>query len=129
LGFKKGEARTAEQEKYAINNLKYLPEIMKQQQAKIKLLDLENIIDIEMKAIPAVVWLELSGIYVNLEKFKEIKDMIQNQYQESEAFLQKKLITYDKPDIPQMYTIVELICLIVHYNSFKVKWIFKRLPY
>ena len=45
LGFKMGEPLTAEQEKYALNDLKYLPEIMKQQRAKIKLLGLENIID------------------------------------------------------------------------------------
>jgi len=96
LGFKKGEPLTAEQEQYALNDLKYLPEIMKQQQAKIKLLDLENIVNIEMKCIPAVVWLELSGIHVDLKKLEEIKTMIQKQYQESEAFLQKELITYDK---------------------------------
>jgi DNA polymerase I len=96
LRFKKGEPLTAAQEKYALNDLKYLPEIMKQQQAKIKLLDLQNIIDIEMKCIPAVVWLELSGFHVDLEKFEEIKEIIQNKYQQSEAFLQKELVTYDK---------------------------------
>ena len=96
LGFKKGEPLTAEQEQYALNDLKYLPEIMKQQQAKIKLLDLENIVNIEMRCIPAVVWLELSGFHVDLEKFEEIKAMIQKQYQETEAFLQKELVTYDK---------------------------------
>ena len=96
LGFKKGEPLTAEQEKYALNDLEYLPEIMKQQQAKIALLGLENIIDIEMKCLPAVVWLELSGFHVDLEKLEEIKVMIQKQYQETEVFLQKELVTYDK---------------------------------
>jgi len=96
LGFKKGEPLTAEQEKYALNDLKYLPEIMKQQQSKIKLLGLENITDIEMKCLPAVVWLELSGLHVDFEKFKEIKAAIQQQYQETEAFLLKELLTYDK---------------------------------
>jgi DNA polymerase-1 len=96
LGFKKGEPLSAEQEKYALNDLKYLPEIMKQQQAKIKLLDLENIVNIEMKCLPAVVWLELSGLHVDLEKLEEIKAAIQQQYQETEAFLQKELVTYDK---------------------------------
>ncbi len=96
LGFKRGEPLTAEQEKYALNDLKYLPEIMKQQQAKIKLLDLENIVNIEMKCLPAVVWLELSGFHVDLDKLEEIKAAIQQQYQETEAFLQKELVTYDK---------------------------------
>jgi len=96
LGFIKGEPLTAEQEKYALNDLKYLPEIMKQQQSKIKLLGLENITDIEMKCLPAVVWLELSGLHVDLEKLEEIKAAIQQQYQETEAFLQKELVTYGK---------------------------------
>jgi len=96
LGFKRGEPLTAEQEKYALNDLKYLPEIMKQQQSKIKLFGLENIIDIEMRCVPAVVWLELSGLHVDLEKLEEIKAAIQQQYQETEAFLQKELVTYDK---------------------------------
>ena len=96
LGFKKGEALTAEQEAYALNDLKYLPEIMKQQQAKIKLLGLENIVDIETKCIPAVVWLELSGIHVDINKFEEIKEKIQKQYEDSEKFLQEELVTYDK---------------------------------
>src|SRR5665647_1819996 len=96
LGFIKGEPLTAEQEKYALNDLKYLPEIMKQQQSKIKLLGLENITDIEMKCLPAVVWLELSGLHVDLEKLEEINAAIQQQYQETEAFLQKELVTYGK---------------------------------
>jgi DNA polymerase I-like protein with 3'-5' exonuclease and polymerase domains len=95
-GFKKGEPLTAEQEKYALNDLKYLPEIMKQQQAKIALLGLENIMDIEMKCLPAVVWLELSGFHVFFEKFEEIKTAIQNKYHETETFLQRELITFDK---------------------------------
>jgi len=95
-GFKKGEPLTAEQEKYALKDLKYLPEIMKQQQAKITLFGLENIIDIEMKCLPAVVWLELSGFHVDVEKLEEIKAFIQNKYQETEAFIQKELITFDK---------------------------------
>jgi len=96
LGFKKGEPLTAEQEQYVLNDLKYLPGIMTQQQAKIKLLGLENIVNIEMRCIPAVVWLELSGLHVDLEKLEEINAAIQQQYQETEAFLQKELVTYGK---------------------------------
>ena len=96
LGFKKGEPLTLEQEKYALNDLKYLPEIMKQQQAKIVFLGLENIIDIEMKCIPAVVWLELSGFHVDLEKFEEIKVSVKEQYEKSKTFLQQELIIFEK---------------------------------
>ena len=96
LGFKKGVPLTAEQEKYALNDLKYLPEIMKQQRAKIALLGLGDTIDIEMKCLPATVWLELSGLHVDLQKFEKIKAMIQGQYQKTEAFLQKELVTYDR---------------------------------
>jgi DNA polymerase I-like protein with 3'-5' exonuclease and polymerase domains len=96
LGFKKGEPLTPEQEKYALNDLKYLPEIMKQQQAQIAFLGLENIIDIEMKCIPAVVWLELSGFHVDLEKLEEIKVSVQEQYEKARVFLQQELIIFDK---------------------------------
>ena len=67
-GFRYGVPLTKEQKQYAANDLKYLPEIFKQQQAKIKLLGLENVINTEMKALPAIVWLELSGIYVDRER-------------------------------------------------------------
>ena len=96
LGFKKGEPLTPEQQKYALNDLKYLPEIMKQQQAQIASLGLENLIDIEMKCIPAVVWLELSGFHVDLEKFEEIKISVQKQYEKAKAFLQQELIIFEK---------------------------------
>ncbi len=69
---------------------------MKQQQAQIAFLGLENIIDIEMKCIPAVVWLELSGFHVDLEKFEEIKVLVQEQYEKAEAFLQQELIIFEK---------------------------------
>jgi DNA polymerase-1 len=49
-----------------------------------------------MKCLPAVVWLELSGFHVDVEKLEEIKAFIQNKYQETEAFIQKELITFDK---------------------------------
>ena len=96
LGFKKGKPLTAEQEKYILNDLKYLLEIMKQQQSKIRLLGLENVTDIKMRCIPTVVWLELSGLHVDFEKFEEIKIAIQQQYKKTGAFLQQELVTYDK---------------------------------
>jgi DNA polymerase I-like protein with 3'-5' exonuclease and polymerase domains len=71
--FMYGVPLTKAQKEYAANDLRYLPEIFQKQQAKIKVKELENIIDIEMKAIPALVWLELSGISVNLEKLELFK--------------------------------------------------------
>ena len=71
--FDSGEELTDEQIEYLLDDLRYLPIIMKKQQAQIKKLGLERILEIEMKAIPAFVWLELSGINVDLEKLAEIK--------------------------------------------------------
>jgi hypothetical protein len=68
-----GVPLTQAQTEYAANDLRYLPEIFKQQQAKIKSLGLEDIVNIEMKAIPAIVWLELSGISVDINKLAELE--------------------------------------------------------
>jgi DNA polymerase I-like protein with 3'-5' exonuclease and polymerase domains len=78
-GFLYGVPLTQAQKEYAANDLKYLPEIFKQQQAKIKSLGLEDIVNIEMKAIPAIVWLELSGILVDLNKLEELKKKVQER--------------------------------------------------
>lgn len=94
-GFKKGEKLTAEQEEYAVNDLKYLPKIMQQQQAKIRALGLENVIETEMKAIPAVVWLELSGINIDVEKVTEIKKKLEEQKNKAEETLKKEFKPYE----------------------------------
>lgn len=93
-GFKKGVALTKSQENYAVSDLKYLPEIMKQQQAQIKALKLENVINTEMKAIPAVVWLELSGMNVDINKVQEIKAKLEAQKAEAQAELYKTFSTF-----------------------------------
>jgi len=69
---------------------------MRKQTDKIRNLGLERVIDLEMKCIPAVAWLELSGIHVDTNKFEEIKEKVQKQYEDSETFLQEELVTYDK---------------------------------
>lgn len=89
--FKAGEDLSEDQIQYALLDVEYLPEIMRQQQAKIKLLGLENIIDIEMKTLPAIAWLELSGVNVDLDKLGEIKAKKLTQKSETEAFLIKEL--------------------------------------
>ena len=93
-GFKKGEKLTTEQEKYAVDDLKYLPVIMQQQQAKIRMLRLEKVIETEMKAIPAVVWLELSGINIDVEKLTEIKKKLEDQRNEAAEKLRKEFHPY-----------------------------------
>lgn len=86
-GFRYGVPLTPEQKQYAANDLKYLPEIFKQQQAKIKLLELENIINTEMKALPAIVWLELSGIYVDRDRLNELQKEIDARRRKAEQSL------------------------------------------
>lgn len=75
-GFRYGVPLTQQQKQYAANDLKYLPEIFKQQQAKIKLSGLEGVINTEMKALPAMVWLELSGVSVDQGRLNELKTEI-----------------------------------------------------
>jgi DNA polymerase I-like protein with 3'-5' exonuclease and polymerase domains len=85
--FKMGAQLTESQQKYAIQDILYLPEIMRKQKAKIKLIDLQNTVDIEMKVIPAVAWLELSGINVDLKKLDEIKIKVLEQKNKAGKFL------------------------------------------
>jgi len=92
-GFRYGVPLTKEQKQYAANDLKYLPEIFKQQQAKIKLLKIENVINTEMKALPAIVWLELSGIYVDRERLNELQKEIDTRRREAKQSLYEMLRT------------------------------------
>ena len=92
-GFRYGVPLTQKQEQYAADDLKYLPGIYKRQRAMIKLLELENIINIEMKALPTIVWLELSGIFVDLEKLNKLKKEIYTQKYEAEQSLYEMLRT------------------------------------
>lgn len=72
-GFQWGVPLTKAQEKYAAEDLKYLPEIFRQQQEEIEHLGLQEIIDIEMRAIPAMVWLYLSGINFDSDRLAELR--------------------------------------------------------
>ncbi|MGA9187429.1 MAG: DNA polymerase [Methanosarcina sp.] len=95
-GFKWGVSLTKAQEAYAVNDIKCLPLILKQQQVKIKAAGLEAVINREMAAIPAVVWLELSGMPLSLDKLKEIETKAQQRKEELEAELQVVLFI-EKP--------------------------------
>jgi len=89
--FKKGQELTEDQAQYAINDVLCLPEIMRQQKAKIKALGIEETIDIEMKALPAVVWLELSGIAVDTAQIQEIRKQVIENKEKVESFLSEAL--------------------------------------
>ena len=89
--FKMGGQLTESQQNYAVQDILYLPEIMRKQQAKIKSMNLQNTFDIEMKVIPAVAWLELSGINVDLKKLDEIKIKVLEQKNKTEKILIQEL--------------------------------------
>jgi DNA polymerase I len=86
-GFVWGQPLTEAQKKYAADDLKYLPEIYRQQQEEIKRLGLEEIIDIEMRCVPAMVWLYLSGLRFDPVKLKGLE----NKLLERKAQAQDKL--------------------------------------
>ena len=52
---------------------------MRKQQTKIKLMDLQNTVDIEMKVIPIVTWLELSEINADIKKLDKVKIKVLNR--------------------------------------------------
>lgn len=87
--FKYGVPLTQSQKEYAVNDLKYLPEIYRKQQAKIKLLELESVINTEMNTLPAMVWLELSGIYVDQHKLDTLRVGVEAKKQQAEQELYK----------------------------------------
>jgi DNA polymerase I-like protein with 3'-5' exonuclease and polymerase domains len=89
--FEYGVPLTQAQKRYVENDLRYLPEIYKKQQAKIKLFGLENTIDIEMNALPSIVWLELSGIGFDIEKINEVGDKLTRVANEKQEFLLSEL--------------------------------------
>lgn len=89
--FEKGQELTMDQVEYTINDLLYLPEIMRQQKAKIRALGIQETIDIEMKALPAVVWLELSGISVNTDKINDIRKQVIESKEKAENYLLNEL--------------------------------------
>ncbi len=82
---------TRKQKEYARDDLAYLPQIMKQQMAKIELENLGSVINTEMKAIPSLVWLELSGIYIDMEKVNDIRVQALSDLKEARDLLNVEL--------------------------------------
>lgn len=93
--FKPGIELTKTQLEYAARDLLYLPEIYQKQQNIAKELGIENIIRTEMKALPAVIWLELSGIYVDQTKLDTLTVKVENKKYAAETELFKLFGTKD----------------------------------
>jgi len=70
--FRLGEELSKEQIEYCRKDLEHLPFIMEKQLEKIKTLELESVIATEMRMIPAIIWLELSGMNYSTERLGEV---------------------------------------------------------
>lgn len=89
---------TAQHANYAARDLKFLPTIHKQQMAKAKQMGIERTIGIEMKCLPAMVWLELSGFKVDPDMIKLAEIETTQALKEAEQYLLSELQPYcNKP--------------------------------
>ena len=93
-GFMYGVPLTSQQIEYAALDLQYLPEIVKQQKAKIRALGLERTIDIEMRCLPAMVWLELSGFKMDMSRVGEVERKLNLIVKATEKYLIPRLDPY-----------------------------------
>jgi DNA polymerase I-like protein with 3'-5' exonuclease and polymerase domains len=82
LSFNGGEL-TQEQIKYAAMDVAVLPEIHKKQQEQLKALGLEKVFEIEMGCIPATVWLELSGLPLDMGGLNRVKGETKQKIEDS----------------------------------------------
>lgn len=87
VGFMYGVPLTMAQRTYAANDLRYLPVIMKCQMDEIKNLKLERTVGVEMRCLPAMVWLELSGFKVNVDKIRSVEVELKRRV----AIIERKL--------------------------------------
>ena len=78
-----GSELTEEQIKYAAMDVAVLPEIYKKQQEQLKALGLEKVFEIEMGCIPATVWLELSGLPLDMEGLNRVKGETKQKIEDS----------------------------------------------
>lgn len=98
-GFMYGVDLTEKQVMYAVRDLQYLPIIMKKQQAKIKNLGIEKTIEIEMRCLPAMVWLELSGFKINMELVQIAQDEATEALQKVESYIMAELQPYSNKEL------------------------------
>ncbi|HEY3360567.1 MAG TPA: DNA polymerase, partial [Methanosarcina sp.] len=82
-GFRYGVPLTKAQKEYAFHDIKYLPEIFDKQQASIKALKLEDIIKTEMDCLPVIVWLELSGLFMDVTRLQTLETELYTKRAES----------------------------------------------
>ena len=82
--FKKGQNLSEAQKQYAAKDVEVLKPIYEKQLQQIKEKGLEKIINIEMGCIPAVVWLELSGIYFDEDYNQQLKEKTLSEKREIE---------------------------------------------
>jgi DNA polymerase-1 len=82
MSFNGGEL-TEEQIKYAAMDVAVLPEIHKKQQEQLRALGLEKVFEIEMSCIPATVWLELSGLPLDMEGLNRVKGETKQKIEDS----------------------------------------------
>ena len=71
--FRYGVPLTKSQKDYAYNDVRYLPEIYNKQQEAIKAQGLQAVIKTEMDCLSVMVWLELSGLYLDVNRLKELE--------------------------------------------------------
>lgn len=72
--FRIGQPLTPEQIEYAALDVTVLQPIYQAQQEKIQKLNLKETIDIEMQCLPGTVWLNLSGMRIDLEGLHTFRD-------------------------------------------------------
>jgi len=79
-----GSKLTAEQIKYAAMDVAVLPEIHKKQQEQLKALGLEKVFEIEMGCIPATIWLELSGLPLDMDGLNRVQGETKKKIEDAE---------------------------------------------
>lgn len=99
LSFNGGKL-TEEQIEYAAMDVAVLPEIYKKQQEQLKALGLEKVFEIEMGCIPATVWLELSGLLLDIDGLNIVKG-------ETKQKIRKKKKRYSHLALPSTH-----LCLV-----------------
>lgn len=99
-----GKELTEAQINYAYQDILYLPKIMEEQIKEIERLDLWSTIETEMRCLPAVGWMELSGANVDIPTLKAIEMKVRTQKDASEKRLLEEL-TYEKEEKVKQVTL------------------------
>lgn len=95
-GFRIGKELSEAQIQYAALDVLVLPAIYQAQQARIKELNLEDTLDIEMQCLPGVVWLGLSGILIDQAKLNQLREQTLAKQNNAELEIHKTIAEYNK---------------------------------